>query len=410
VPLPAFYDTKYYSIKAEGEIGLGFDCGAFNPTISLKNSLNQIKSSFIAVENQVLSGAKAAIAELPLYMISRADPSLYNLITNAIAGVQKSIALSTQSCEAMQSQIANGQNPYAHWAAISLGDTWRKEIGTASLSGEGDITQVSEKVGKDAGQSGVPWVSSELSGVFGSAHAGGVNQPPIHIIRDTVVAGFNVIERGSLGEPSDLAQTWKSASEAADWIVRIVGEQTVTTFDAGEKSSTPGVGLYTEIDKEAKKLQIKLQHLVRGEIALNVANLSEISASSISITREMIQNINSQQPVIQSILINKLSQNIAALNVIDKARLAVQLLQTGANIPAIYSNKAAQRTIKSAQQKLESDLSDMMLFLNAKNQLATRLMGTIAQESAKSIYANTSVPFSNHQNEMLQEGALRASQ
>lgn len=25
VPLPAFYDTKYYSIKAEGEIGLGFE-------------------------------------------------------------------------------------------------------------------------------------------------------------------------------------------------------------------------------------------------------------------------------------------------------------------------------------------------------------------------------------------------
>ena len=81
VPLPAFYNTSYIPLNAESDVGLGFNCGAFNPAASLTNSLNQIKSSFLNVQQEVLSSATAAVTEFPLYELSRADPNLYNLIS-----------------------------------------------------------------------------------------------------------------------------------------------------------------------------------------------------------------------------------------------------------------------------------------------------------------------------------------
>jgi hypothetical protein len=40
VPLPAFYDKTYVPLKVEANVGLGMNCGAFNPALSLSNSLN----------------------------------------------------------------------------------------------------------------------------------------------------------------------------------------------------------------------------------------------------------------------------------------------------------------------------------------------------------------------------------
>ena len=35
IPWPAFFDTNYIPLDADSEVGLGFDCGAFNPMASI---------------------------------------------------------------------------------------------------------------------------------------------------------------------------------------------------------------------------------------------------------------------------------------------------------------------------------------------------------------------------------------
>lgn len=391
VPLPAFYNKSYLPINAEANIGLGMNCGAFNPQLSLANSLNQIASSGVAMRNKVISSAQAAITELPLYTVSRADPSLYNLLTNALMGAQKDVELSTKSCEVMQSQIAAGQDPYAHWMSLSMGNQWQQEIGTASLSGAGDINVAKEAVDEDSGRSGVPWVaasnhqSNATQVVTQSVHAGGENQPPIHVIYDTVIAGYSVVQArtgasaGFHDADSQLNAVWPSSTQAAEWVVHVVGDQTITTFNGGEKSSTAGVGLYTEIASSAKELQTKLETLVSGETPPTLENLSAISAAGIAVTPETLQAVQSQSPVMQAVLIQKLAQNLAALQVIDKARLGMRLLQAGSRVPVIYRNAAAQTIITDSHDALKNDIADLMLFLQAKNQLASQLMGTLVQ-------------------------------
>ena len=122
IPLPAFYDTTFIPLDVDGNIGLGFNCGAFNPIMALTDSLNQIKSSIIAAKQQVIHDATGAVMEFPLYELSRSDPNLYNIITDAMAGAEQDLQISTKSCEVMQSDIANGSDPYAHWGQISLGN------------------------------------------------------------------------------------------------------------------------------------------------------------------------------------------------------------------------------------------------------------------------------------------------
>ena len=102
IPLPAFYDSSYIPLNANAQVGLGFNCGIFNPQAALTNSLNQIKSSFLAVQQKVLDSATAAVTTFPLYELSRADPNLYNLITTDIAGAHADIGLSTKSCQTMR--------------------------------------------------------------------------------------------------------------------------------------------------------------------------------------------------------------------------------------------------------------------------------------------------------------------
>jgi integrating conjugative element protein (TIGR03755 family) len=418
VPLPAFYNTSTIPLDVDGDVGLGFDCGAFNPVASIKNSLNNIKNSALNVEHQVLNDATSAITEFPLYELSRADPNLYNLITRAMAGAREDIAVSTKSCEVMQSEIASGQDPYANWGQISLGNSWKQTIGTAETSGNGDINQARQKVSQDAGRSGVPWVNpdalSSISGV--STHnAGGVNQPPIHIIHDTALSGYGVIENSnhttlahSIANHthSELATVFPTAHSAADWITNVVGDEIITTYNNGSKNSQPGVGLYTDIEYQTKQIIPKLQALVIGNTPLTLDNLNAISPENMTLSPDIIRTIQRQPKVIQGIVINKLAQNIAAMMVINKARLAMRILQSGSRIPAIYANQAAQKNIQQAISWLQQDIQNILMFIKARQELMSNMLSTVLSAGQSQETDNTAVAVPKPQLPEMEHGAV----
>ena len=420
IPLPAFYDTSYIPLDAGSNVGLGFDCGAFNPVASIKNSLNEIKSSGLNVAKQVLNDATAAITEFPLYELSRADPNLYNLITNAIAGAQEDMAVSTKSCEVMQSEIASGADPYAHWGQISLGSRWKQEIGDALVSGNGDINQARKNVSKDAGKSGVPWVNpdSNFSSTKGGKtySAGGQNQPPIRVIHDTSMAGYGIILKDGNSKvsgnkrpndsDSEIAKVFPNAKAAADWIINVVGDETITTYDGGQKSSQPGAGLYADIQNQTKEIEPKLQALVTGATPLTVKNLQSISPNGMALSPEMIHSIQNQQKVIQSIIIDKLAQNISAMTVINKARLAIRILQSGARVPAVYSNKAAQKNIQNSIKLLQQDVQNILMFVKARQTLMSNMLSTVIQAGKSQEQQNTAVPVPASNPNAMEHGAV----
>ncbi len=421
VPLPAFYDTSTIPLNADGDVGLGFDCGKFNPVASIRNALNEIKSSALNVERQVLQNATGAITELPLYELSRADPNLYNLITNAMAGAREDIAVSTKSCEVMQTEIAAGQDPYAHWGQISLGDRWEQEIGTAGLSGHGDINQARYQVSQDGGKSGVPWVDPDAINEYGQTHyAGGKGQSPIHVIHDTAMTGYQVIVHSnhsrfrqtnflSNESPSELGQTFPTAKAAANWITNVVGDETITTYNGGQKSSRPGVGLYPDIQQQTQQIELKLAALVAGSTPLTIKHLQAISPQGMALSADLIHDIQRQPKVLQRIIVNKLAQNIAAMRVINKARLAIRILQSGSRMPAIYSNQAAQHNIAHSITVLQQDVQDILMFVKARQTLMANMLVTVAQAGQSQQAQNTIVAVPQGSAPTIQRGAVKTS-
>ncbi|PIZ05148.1 MAG: integrating conjugative element protein [Gammaproteobacteria bacterium CG_4_10_14_0_8_um_filter_38_16] len=423
VPLPAFYNVSYIPLSANGSVGFGFDCGVFNPVTSITNSLNEIKNSAMNVEQEVLSAATGAVTEFPLYELSRADPNLYNLITNAMSGAQEDMAISTKSCEVMQSEIGAGENPYANWGQISLGNRWQQDIGTAELSGNGDINEARQDVSQDAGKTGVPWVNTGGSFELGAGptpHAGGVGQPVIHVIHDTAMAGYNVIvndtqssfkSSGFLGDTqSEIQKVFPTSTAAADWITNVVGDETITTYNGGQKTSQPGAGLYSDIEYETQQVLPKLQALVTNETPVSDKSaLSALGSSGTAISPQVIESIQRQPRVIQAIIVDKLAQNIAASMVFNKARLAMQILQSGSRVPAIYSNKAAQKNIKTAITQLQQDMQNILMFIKAKQTLMSNMLSTVIQAGDATEQKNTEIAMPSSNAPIIQNGAVKNS-
>lgn len=413
VPLPAFYNTTSIPLNVLGNIGSGFDCGVFNPLSSITNSLNQIKSSFLAVKTQVLAAATAAVTAFPMYELSRADPNLYNIITDAMAGAQSNLAISTKSCQVMQSEIASGQDPYAHWGQIALGNQWKMQIGDATASGNGDINQANTAVSADAGKSGVPWVNpNDPLDQNTTYQAGGVGQPTIRVINDSAMGGYQTIlnssSPGSVGDAgsSELQTVFPTAQDAATWITNVVGDQTITTYDGGPKASQAGVGLYSDIQTETAQIEPLIQALVSGSTPVTVQNLQAISTEGMTLSPAMIQSIQSEPAVIQTIIGNKLAQNLAAMTVIDKARLAIQVLQSGGKIPAVYANEAAQHNLNDAVTQLQADVQEILMFVKARDMLMSNMLSTLVASGNDEVESNTKVSVPEVNSPIMQNGAV----
>ena len=69
-------------------VGIGWNsnliCGDMSITTTLQNQLNGITNGFQQIMSNVIQSATSAVASLPALIIQRADPGLYNLLTNGV--------------------------------------------------------------------------------------------------------------------------------------------------------------------------------------------------------------------------------------------------------------------------------------------------------------------------------------
>jgi integrating conjugative element protein (TIGR03755 family) len=400
IPMPANESTTTIPLDVDSNVGLGYNCGVFDPKLSITNSLNDIDSSFQNIEESITQNATSAIAEFPLYAIARADPNLYNLLNNALLGARKDFELSTKSCQVMQSEIAQRKNPYADWGSISMGNDWKYHMSLANNqtrasnfdenfssafdNTNGDINQVSKQIAKDNGANGVPWIHG--------LNAGGEGQPPILVLHDTAVAGYNVILQSSrayddtsapirTNTNAHLIDTWANPTLVANWIVNVLGDEKITTFTGGDKQSMPGVGLLPENQKVTTAILTQLQNLVSGSSPVTIDNLKAVSAPGVMINTAVIAAIKQKQSVTQAILIHKLSQEIAAAKVIDEALLAREILEEGSQVPAIYSNTAAQQLIQKAISRLDGAMNNLLFNVKVRKELVSNTVTQILENS-----------------------------
>src|SRR5258708_18407984 len=92
------------------DVGIGWNnnliCGNMSLTATLKNQLNGLTTGFQSIMSTVVQNATQAVASLPALIIQRADPALYNLLTNGILQARLDFDRSKLTCRTMAKDMA----------------------------------------------------------------------------------------------------------------------------------------------------------------------------------------------------------------------------------------------------------------------------------------------------------------
>lgn len=410
---PAPYATPI-NLSVRAGLGLGNQCGMYNPALSISNTLNDLQDSVNNLTENLIANATGSLAEMPMYFLALANPTLYNLLNNSLINAHAIIDASVKSCQETRDEISQGQNPYQDWATLSVGESWKQHL-SLTATGDEDINTANSDITQTAGDDGVNWVQGSTAS-DGTFHAGGKNQPPIHVITDTVQAGYNALLNRdySSNQPaptnSDLYNQFQTPADAIAWITTALGDQNITTCnDASCKSAQgtiagrgllPWMTICTEQNKNdcVDTINGKIQDLVAGTTAITKENLLAVSANDLVISPQSIhtlQNIDASQ---QGIFIHKLAQEITMQRVMGKALTAHDILQAGRQVPAIVANRPAQYIIQDKIKDLEDDIHSLSFESQVRKQMMSNTLLNLIDFS------------SNQQNQAFSVGQIHTTQ
>lgn len=359
-------------------VGIGWNsnliCGDMSITTTLQNQLNGITNGFQQIMSNVIQNATSAVASLPALIIQRADPGLYNLLTNGVLQARLDFDRSKLTCRAMAERMADLAGGQTGWSQLAEGMALKQAVSN------NDAVAAVEKAEKSRGNNGVPWV--------GGSNAGGSGQAPIKVVGDVTRAGYNLLSGRSATDTSPISasacgnklvcQTWSTPQAAANWATRVLGEREQRTCEHCTKTqTTPGVGL-TPMIQEEYEIKVKaLQALVSGAKPTTAANLDAAGAVSLPITRGVIEALRDEPD--QDLLGQRLASEVALTSVLEKALLLQRTLLAGKAEPNVSANELATQAVGQESAALAQEIGNLKTELELRRTLAANSPMTIIQ-------------------------------
>lgn len=378
-------------------VGVGWNsnliCGDMSISTTIQNQLNGITNGFQTIMSNVIQNATAAVASLPALIIQRADPGLYNLLTNGILQARLDFDRSKLTCRAMAEKMADVAGGQVGWSQIADGMVLKQAVAST------DAVSAIEQTETSRGNEGVTWVGGE--------NAGGSGQRPIRVVSDVVSAGYNLVNGRDVDDTSSIApgncggnltcETWNSPAAASAWAVRVLGEQEQRTCETCTKTvTTPGVGLTPLIQEEYETKLEALQELITGSRSLSLDNLQAAGSASLPITRGVIEALRDEPD--QDILARRLTSEIALSSVLEKALLLQRTLLTGRKEPNVSANELAQKAVSHESDLLDREIHNLKTELELRRELASNSPTTIIQRhsarsaGSRSVYEGDPIP------------------
>lgn len=403
LPPPSRHRT--INIGGFANADLGYTCTAFNPSISIANSLNNIKDSSQALSMDIVSSATAAVGSYPMYTLSKASPELYNLLQNAIAGGHEAFKVSVKDCGTYLSDISKGKSVYEDWFSISDSQGWLDGFNSAKANQKVDINNVAKNNTKEHRNKGIPWIHDQNSG--------GKDQSAIKVIEDIVTAGYNAIAAqgvfstrtldSNLPAPagSDLLKFWKTPKEAAEFARYVLGDITISANKKEKDDTHAGMGLVGILKtcpfiKEKitrtrdyndltciKEVEKNLAILVQSNERPSNNQLHDISAGSMLITPDIIQNIRNMDSDNKSITIAKLSEDIAMQNLVEEGLMLRRLLIAGSQTRPVQNLEPALTAVYKTIAQLDTELNNLSFEHDVRAKFSSSTIHTITNEATR---------------------------
>lgn len=377
VSAPANPSVVSVTLGGSAQLGLGYSCGKFDPVAAVTNTLNDIGSGVDNMLNAMTAAASAAIASLPALILQRANPGLYDMFQNALLKAEETMQLATKSCEQMEAEIAQGKNPYADLITLSKGNDWKLQMGV----GGNDAVTAKDAVETSNGDNGVPWIGGQ---------AGGSGQPLLEFTGDIVKAGYNLNMNRPLtavgpvppASATRLTEVWATPADARDWVVDVVGENIVTTCDTCRKDSIPGTGLLPKLYQEASTVTVEIQNLVSGATPPTLANLDNITAPGVAITRQVIEAIREMPASEQSLIMGRLVSEISTARTVEKALFARRLLLTGRQVPEVYATEVAREHADTSITELDKEIENLLFETRVRKEVVSDTVTMLLKRAA----------------------------
>ena len=378
-------------------VGVGWNsnliCGDMSITTTLQNQLNGITNGFQSIMSTVIQNATSAVASLPALIIQRADPGLYNLLTNGVLQARLDFDRSKMTCRAIANRMADMAGGQAGWDQLAEGMALRDAV-----SGNDAVSAV-EQAESNRGNNGVPWV--------GGGNAGGSGQGSIKVVGDVTRAGYNLLNGRSVTDTSSIprascgnrltCQTWTSPAAAAAFATRVLGEREQRTCESCTKTqTTPGVGLTPVIQEEYETKLEALQELVSGTRNTTFENLHAAGSTSLPITRGVIEALRDEPD--QDLLARRLASEVALSSVLEKALLLQRTLLTGKKEPNVAANQLAVEAVNHESDTLDQEIRNLKTELELRRELANNSPMAIIQRhgtraaGSRGIYEGDPVP------------------
>ncbi|OTA19822.1 membrane protein, Tfp pilus assembly, pilus retraction ATPase PilT [Xenorhabdus beddingii] len=377
------------------ELGWSSDlmCGNFDLKTTVGNQLNGITAGFKNLMSDVIQGATGAVASLPAMIIQRANPGLYDMLTNGVLQANVAFDKAQFNCQNMATRMMNftESNKWTQSAAI-------QEYKTLVNSGDADAVRVNNAGTKATGTGGHQWI--------GGRKQGGRGQNAIRPTRDLVSAGFNMMNNQPVLSTAAVSRQrcaggacskFQTATEAAEAVVKVLGDKAIRTCaNASECTSggdtqqpgatVAGTGFAPMLEESTQTNIEQLVKLVNGTEQPTAANLAKLKTGSLPVTKGVIEAL--QRDPDSAALTARLAGELAMAETTETALLMRRMLVTGLSEPNAAAQPEAmaegERRITALDREINALKNEMLL----KRELSRNAILTIIERENRRIEAH----------------------
>lgn len=375
----------------EYSIGIGWktnlSCGNFDIKTTVKNQLNGITEGFKDLYSNVIESATGAVANLPAMIIQRANPQLYDILSNGMYQAKIDFDSLKTSCEEMSSKLADHviENKWLESAKLEN----FKDI----VASESDAKKAKKKSEQDEGKKGQTWVGGEKKG--------GEGQERIEVLKDVVKAGFNIMQGRGVLDKSKVPETqcdgmlcteWDTPEKAAEWVRDILGDKSLSTCETcGTPTSTKaGTGLPPKIEAETINVMTNLQDVLNSD-TITSAQLASVSSTTMPITRSLVESLREDPDAV--VLATRLSQEVAIARTIEKALVARRMILAGMREPNVSTNTLAQEELMANLASLDREIEQVKMEMDIQksitNNTAMAILNNRISDAQTSVESNS---------------------
>lgn len=330
---------------------IGASCSGWDVDVSFDGLVDDAESQMNKLQKNVVNSIKGFIGNLPMLLLQREDPGLYEMLNNMLLNGEDIFEAKAETCRNMSERYAKSDDGLGALQDSSFWmDFGQKEQDTRG--NKGDLVKTIDDAEENKGEAGVVGMGGDL--------CGGKGQSSCKPVSDAAKEGFERLAENAgvdaNGEPIMpwYKKIWKTPNDATEWIKTVVGDVQYATCKECEKLiQTPGIGVYDDIASEATSILELLREVVARQDIPSISDLQKVSSNDVFVSESVVLALR-DETVQQELFLTRIAEEVALLKTVDKLLAARRIMMAGKADPS-FSSTVKNVDIVDAKVRILAD-------------------------------------------------------